>query len=156
MSAVSEHPFHQELEKGCTTLCKLVEKVDTAQKQAVSEQAVKSLSARIEDWKGIDVADLGRLVLSDVLYVERGTQKMEQHIFLFQHHLLFCDETQGPPSSPKIGWKKRVTSPARERSLTIAALTPINDIIRVIGSEQREGEEYSCGLRRLTPLLQIP
>lgn len=146
MSEASDHPFREELKAGCATLRDVLVCVDTAQKQAVSEHAVNSLRARVEDWRGINVADLGHLVLSDIFNVERATQKVEEHIFLFQYHLLFCDESLAPESSTKnqISRRKRAASAAsttrERRSLAIAALIPINDIIHVTRTEQRDSE----------------
>jgi cell division control protein 24 len=58
---------------------------------------VKSLSNRIEDWKGHHLSNFGELLLDDIFVVTKSEVDREYHVFLFEKIILCCKEALPPP-----------------------------------------------------------
>lgn len=93
----------EELKRGSEAAKRITDKINEAQRRAENEQTVKSLSTRIEDWKGHHLENFGQLLLDDVFTVTKSDLDREYHVFLFERIILCCKEI---PPGQQNGSKK--------------------------------------------------
>jgi len=91
------YPHYEELKSGQEATKHIADKINEAQRHAENEQTVKSLHARISDWKGHHLENFGELLLDDVFVVTKSEIDREYHVFLFDKIILCCKEAAVQP-----------------------------------------------------------
>lgn len=76
---------------------RIADTINEAQRRAENEQTVKSLHARVSDWKGHHLENFGELLLDDVFVVTKSEIDREYHVFLFEKIILCCKEAAAQP-----------------------------------------------------------
>ena len=99
------YPHYEELRSGQEATKRIADKINEAQRHAENEQTVKSLHARINDWKGHHLENFGELLLDDVFVVTKSEIDREYHVFLFEKIILCCKEAVAQPQKNKGGGK---------------------------------------------------
>ncbi|KAF8893399.1 hypothetical protein BD779DRAFT_1506014 [Infundibulicybe gibba] len=104
-SSAAGYPYYEELKMGSEAAKRITDKINEAQRRAENEQTVKSLHARIDDWKGHHLENFGELLLDDIFVVTKSDIDREYHVFLFEKIILCCKEALAAPpnSSKKVG-----------------------------------------------------
>lgn len=91
------YSYYEELKSGQEATKRIADKINEAQRHAENEQTVKSLHARISDWKGHHLENFGELLLDDVFVVTKSEIDREYHVFLFEKIILCCKEAVAQP-----------------------------------------------------------
>ena len=104
--SLDTHPYYEELKAGQEATKRIADKINEAQRRAENEQTVKSLHARISDWKGHHLENFGELLLDDVFIVTKSEIDREYHVFLFEKIILCCKEAVVQPSKGGKGGNK--------------------------------------------------
>lgn len=102
------YPHYEELKSGQEATKRIADKINEAQRHAENEQTVKSLHARISDWKGHHLENFGELLLDDVFVVTKSEIDREYHVFLFEKIILCCKEAAVQPLKNGKGSKNNV------------------------------------------------
>ncbi|KAF9448199.1 hypothetical protein P691DRAFT_781278 [Macrolepiota fuliginosa MF-IS2] len=127
------YPYYDELKKGSDAAKRITDKINEAQRRAENEQTVKSLSSRIDDWKGHHLENFGELLLDDIFTVTKSDIDREYHVFLFEKIILCCKEI--PPGqqngNKKVGknnsiLKKQASTPTPLNAAAAAATSTPN------------------------------
>jgi cell division control protein 24 len=87
------------LKEGSDAAKRITDKINEAQRRAENDATVKSLSNRIEDWKGHHLSNFGELLLDDVFVVTKSEVDREYHVFLFEKIILCCKEAIQLPNN---------------------------------------------------------
>ncbi|KLO18354.1 hypothetical protein SCHPADRAFT_899755 [Schizopora paradoxa] len=97
----SDYPYFDELKQGLDAAKRITDRINEAQRRQENVQTVKSLEARVEDWKGHHLSNFGELILDDIFMVMKMEIDREYHVFLFEKIILCCKELlpQTPGSS---------------------------------------------------------
>ena len=95
--SLDTYPHYEELKSGQEATKRIADKINEAQRHAENEQTVKSLHARINDWKGHHLENFGELLLDDVFVVTKSEIDREYHVFLFEKIILCCKEAVVQP-----------------------------------------------------------
>lgn len=103
------YPHYEELKAGQDATKRIADKINEAQRRAENEQTVKSLHARISDWKGHHLENFGELLLDDVFVVTKSDFDREYHVFLFEKIILCCKEATVQPLKGSKGANKNST-----------------------------------------------
>jgi cell division control protein 24 len=90
---------------GSSAAKRITDKINEAQRRAENDATVKSLSNRIEDWKGHHLSNFGELLLDDIFVVTKSEVDREYHVFLFEKIILCCKEAMQPPPGGRRGAK---------------------------------------------------
>ncbi|KAF5371726.1 hypothetical protein D9758_003403 [Tetrapyrgos nigripes] len=93
---LDDYPYYEELKAGSDAHKRVTDKVNEIQRQTENEQTIKDLVSRVEDWKGHQVEDFGRLLLDDVFVVTKSDIDREYNVFLFEKMFLCCKEARNP------------------------------------------------------------
>ncbi|KAF8198124.1 hypothetical protein BJ912DRAFT_58313 [Pholiota molesta] len=96
--SASTYAHYDELKRGSDAAKRITDKINEAQRRAENEQTVKSLSSRIDDWKGHHLANFGDLLLDDLFVVTKSDIDREYHVFLFERIILCCKEASSQPA----------------------------------------------------------
>lgn len=91
------YPHYEELKSGQEATKRIADKINEAQRRAENDQTVKSLQARISDWKGHHLENFGDLLLDDLFVVTKSDFDREYHVFLFEKIILCCKEAALQP-----------------------------------------------------------
>jgi hypothetical protein len=98
-------------------MIRVVNKVNKRQRKASTDKVVENLSQRVKEWDGLNVAELGDLLLVDVLTVLSTDELYEAHVFLFDDSILcFWDSAGLPPISSSRKLKRGGLNTRRKRS----------------------------------------
>ncbi|KXN90809.1 Rho guanine nucleotide exchange factor scd1 [Leucoagaricus sp. SymC.cos] len=126
------YSHYEELKRGSDAAKRITDKINEAQRRAENDQTVKSLSSRIDDWKGHHLENFGGLLLDDIFTVTKSDIDREYHVFLFEKIILCCKEV--PPGqqhgNKKMGknnslLKKQASTPTPlNAAAAAAAATP--------------------------------
>ncbi len=126
------YAHYEELKGGSGAAKRITDKINEAQRRAENDQTVRSLSSRIDDWKGHHLENFGDLLLDDIFTVTKSDIDREYHVFLFEKIILCCKEI--PPGqqggAKKIGknnslLKKQASTPTPLNvAAAAAAATP--------------------------------
>lgn len=100
------YSHYEELKSGQEATKRIADKINEAQRHAENEQTVKSLHARINDWKGHHLENFGELLLDDVFVVTKSEIDREYHVFLFEKIILCCKEAVVQPLKASKGGNK--------------------------------------------------
>lgn len=101
-SSAAGYPHFDELKRGSDAAKRITDKINEAQRRAENDQTVKSLHARIDDWKGHHLENFGELLLDDIFVVTKSDIDREYHVFLFEKIILCCKEALAlPPNGTK-------------------------------------------------------
>jgi len=106
--SLDTYPYYEELKSGQEATKRIADKINEAQRHAENEQTVKSLHARISDWKGHHLENFGELLLDDVFVVTKSEIDREYHVFLFEKIILCCKEAVTQPLKGGRGGKNNV------------------------------------------------
>lgn len=130
----------EELKKGLDAAKRITDKINEAQRRAENDQTVKSLSFRIDDWKGHHLDNFGELLLDDIFTVTKSDLDREYHVFLFEKIILCCKE--GPPGQQNVGKKMSKNNSLLKKQASTA--TSLNAAAAAAANSNQ---------RRSTPLL---
>lgn len=100
----SDYPHFDELKQGLDAAKRITDRINEAQRRQENVQTVKSLEARVEDWKGHHLSNFGELILDDIFMVMKMEIDREYHVFLFEKIILCCKELL--PQTPGSGNRK--------------------------------------------------
>ncbi|KAF5351656.1 hypothetical protein D9756_007738 [Leucocoprinus leucothites] len=135
------YSHYEELKRGSDATKRITDKINEAQRRAENDQTVKSLSTRIDDWKGHHLENFGELLLDDIFTVTKSDIDREYHVFLFEKIILCCKEV---PPGQQNGSKKM----SKNNSLLkkqASTPTPLNAVAAAAAGTSNQ--------RRNTPLL---
>lgn len=88
---------------------RITDKINESQRRSENEQTVKSLHARVEDWKGHHLENFGDLLLDDIFVVTKSDIDREYHVFLFEKIILCCKEALTQSSKGGKGQKQNAS-----------------------------------------------
>lgn len=91
-------PRHDELVEALTVIRRITDKVNETSRAQGNLEVMRSLAARVEDWKGHSLSSFGALLLSGIFVVSKGESEREFHVYLFERILLCCKEIGTPHS----------------------------------------------------------
>ena len=123
--------YYEELKKGTAAAKRITDKINEAQRRAENEQTVKSLQARVEDWKGHHLENFGDLLLDDIFVVTKSDIDREYHVFLFEKIILCCKEAVAQPSKGAKGQKQNA-------SILKKQVTPLPTLPGGVGKVQKD------------------
>lgn len=92
------YPHYSELKAGSEAIKRIIQEIDEAQQYIENAKTLKTLTSRVDDWKGLHVEDLGSLLMSDILTVTKAGIDRKYIVVLFERVVLFIKEL--PPSGP--------------------------------------------------------
>ncbi|KAJ7763145.1 Dbl homology domain-containing protein [Mycena maculata] len=107
-SSTTEYRHYEELKRGSEAIKRVTGQVDGARRRSANAQTVKSLPARISDWKGHNLETFGELLLYDVLMFTSSNITREFHVFLFEKVILCCREAPKASSTGRKFGKKSI------------------------------------------------
>ncbi|KAF9050182.1 hypothetical protein BJ165DRAFT_1609153 [Panaeolus papilionaceus] len=110
---------HDELKRGSEASKRITDKINEAQRRAENEQTVKSLHARIDNWKGHHLENFGELLLDDVFVVTKSDIDREYHVFLFEKIVLCCKEALPQPAKGSRKGDKTLRKPVAPPPLNL-------------------------------------
>ncbi|KAG7090203.1 hypothetical protein E1B28_011806 [Marasmius oreades] len=138
----TSHPYFDELKAGAEAAKRNADRIREFIRGSENAVITHNLKTRVEDWKGIPVDKLGKLLLEDVFTVTRKDSEREYHVFLYEGILLCCGEV-----SSSVDKSKRNRIPVDLRSKkgklalkgriylrNITELTPLTSFTRYPGS----------------------
>ncbi len=108
--SASTYIHFNDLKQGVDAARRITDKINEAQRRAENEQTVKSLQARVEDWKGHHLENFGDLLLDDIFVVTKSDIDREYHVFLFEKIILCCKEASPQPAKGAKGQSKNGSS----------------------------------------------
>jgi cell division control protein 24 len=91
-SSAADYQHFNALKQGSEASKRVADRVNEAARRAETEQTVKSLQTRVDDWKGHNFDNFGELLLYDFFVVNKSDVDREYHVFLFEKILLLCKE----------------------------------------------------------------
>lgn len=100
-------PRHDELVEALTVIRRITDKVNETSRAQGNLEVMRSLAARVEDWKGHSLASFGALLLNGIFVVSKGESEREFHVYLFERILLCCKETGSPHSQAQTRSRSR-------------------------------------------------
>jgi cell division control protein 24 len=121
-SSSADYPHYDELKEGSDAAKRITDKINEAQRRAENDATVKSLSNRIEDWKGHHLSNFGELLLDDIFVVTKSEVDREYHVFLFEKIILCCKEAAQLPGNG--GRRAKSNSILKKQSTTGGLSTP--------------------------------
>ncbi|KAJ7918215.1 hypothetical protein B0H13DRAFT_2438310 [Mycena leptocephala] len=83
-SWAADYQHFNALKQGSEASKRVADRVNEAARRAETEQTVKSLQTRVDDWKGHNVDTFGELLLYDFFVVNKSDVDREYHVFLFE------------------------------------------------------------------------
>ncbi|KAL0059213.1 Guanine nucleotide exchange factor for Cdc42p [Marasmius tenuissimus] len=86
------HPYLEELKAGCTTHKQTTDAINDLQRQTENERTKQKLLSSVEDWKGHNPDEFGKLLLNDVFVVTKNDVDREYWVYLFDRILVCCKE----------------------------------------------------------------
>jgi hypothetical protein len=120
--SASTYVHFNDLKQGSDAARRITDKINEAQRRAENEQTVKSLQARVEDWKGHHLENFGDLLLDDIFVVTKSDIDREYHVFLFEKIILCCKEASPQPAKGAKGQTKNGSSILKKQG----TLTPLS------------------------------
>ncbi|KAK7028324.1 Dbl homology domain-containing protein [Favolaschia claudopus] len=118
------YPYYDELSNGLASMKRVVDKINAAERQVENIQLAASLCDRVIDWKGLNPATFGALLLDDIHAVSKDDKRRECYVFLFEEIVLFCVSAPGfPPVTQQFGnphWRPWQTPLALKSHIFVA------------------------------------
>ncbi|TPX72704.1 hypothetical protein SpCBS45565_g00012 [Spizellomyces sp. 'palustris'] len=100
-SDAATYPFMEELRRGLAAIKRVTDSVNEEKRQEENRRMKRDVIERVEDWKGLNVADFGELLLSEKFPMSTGESERDYDLFLFERILLCCKDTTKKRKSKK-------------------------------------------------------
>ncbi|KAI9364500.1 hypothetical protein DFJ73DRAFT_934402 [Zopfochytrium polystomum] len=92
LTDAEKYPFLDEIKDGLEAIKRVTEKINEQSRRLENEQKKADLASRVEDWKGLNIAEFGELLLSEKFMMATQDQEREYDLFLFEHILICCKD----------------------------------------------------------------
>ncbi|KAJ3021113.1 hypothetical protein HKX48_009208 [Thoreauomyces humboldtii] len=89
----SNYRFMEELKEGLAAIKRVTDLVNEEKRQEENRRIKQNVMERVEDWKGLNTAEFGDLLLSDKFPMNNGDAEKDFELFLFENILLCCKDT---------------------------------------------------------------
>ncbi|KAJ7827589.1 Dbl homology domain-containing protein, partial [Mycena leptocephala] len=135
-SWAADYQNFNALKQGSEASKRVADRVNGAARRAETEQTVKSLQTRVDDWKGHNVDNFGELLLYDFFVVNKSDVDREYHVFLFEKILLLCKEISKDAPNRK-------TFYARNTPLLLKGRIFVSSVTQVVPSSETDSNASS-------------
>lgn len=126
------------MKKGSEASKRVTDSINEALHRADIEKTVKSLQARVTDWKGHNIDDFGELLLYDHFVVNKSAVDREYDVFLFEKMLLLCKEVS--KDTPK---HRSFFSVARNTPLVLKGRIFVSNVTQAVPSSEKDSDTSS-------------
>ncbi|TPX35050.1 hypothetical protein SmJEL517_g02390 [Synchytrium microbalum] len=108
LSQDTNYPYTDELKKAEECTLRIADMINEAKRREENRRLKIRLATAVEDWKGLEIMEMGDLQLADRFLMEAHDIEREYHLFLFDKILLCCKEV--PNNKKKVPAKKQRAS----------------------------------------------
>ncbi|KAJ3415667.1 hypothetical protein HDV05_004345 [Chytridiales sp. JEL 0842] len=127
------YPYYDELKEGLESIKRVTERVNEQKRREENEFLKNDLGERMEDWKGLNLNELGDLLLCEKFVMQSSDVEREYNLFLFEKILLCCKDLGKPKKKSR---KPSSLDPSKEPPSTyslkgyiyINSITGVEDI----------------------------
>ncbi|KAJ3075500.1 hypothetical protein HK102_005592, partial [Quaeritorhiza haematococci] len=125
------YAYMDELKQGLSAIKRVTDQVNEAKRKEENRMLKEDLTERVEDWKGLNVAEFGELLLSDKFPMASNDIEREYLLFLFERILLCCkDLAKKKKRSNKKGKDEEQSAFALKGNIYITSITGVLDTSR--------------------------
>ncbi|KAJ3195575.1 hypothetical protein HK101_011718, partial [Irineochytrium annulatum] len=128
LSKDTDYPFMDELKAGLDSIKRVTERVNEQKRVEENRNTKNQLSEKVEDWKGLNPADFGELLLADQFPMSSNEVEREYMLYLFEKILLCCKAVdKAKKKSKKAGADKDAVVYSLKGNIYINSITAVQD-----------------------------
>ncbi|KAF9262513.1 hypothetical protein L218DRAFT_408506 [Marasmius fiardii PR-910] len=95
----SSHPHLDELKAAAEASKRTSDRINESMRESENLTTSQTLKTRVDDWKGVPIEQVGKLLRDDVFIVNVKNVDREYHVFLYERVLLCCRDAATLKSS---------------------------------------------------------
>ncbi|KAJ3032057.1 hypothetical protein HDV00_008009 [Rhizophlyctis rosea] len=126
LSDPQTYPYVDEVKEGLACIKRVVDKVNEEKRKEENRMVKKDLDEKIEDWKGLDSATFGELLLHDKFPMASNDQDKDYNLFLFESILLCCKDL-GKKKKKKKDATQEVTLYSLKGNIYVTSIAEVVD-----------------------------